>query len=107
MAYDETIAEAIRQLLGQRKDVAEKRLVGGGLGFMVGGNLCCGISSRGLTVRVGAEGKQAAVAMEHVGPLAFGGKETAAFVVVAPEALEDPDILAAWVGRGLKFVETL
>lgn len=107
MAYDEAIAEAIRQLLAPSEDVAEKRLVGGGLGFMVAGNLCCGISARGLTVRVGAEGKQAALAMDHVQPLAFGGKETAAFVVVAPEGYEDPESLAMWVDRGLKFVETL
>ena len=74
---------------------------------MVNGKLCCGISSRGLTVRVGPEGKQDAVKMDHVQPLAFGGKETAAFVVVAPDAYEDPAHLAQWVERGLRFVQTL
>jgi hypothetical protein len=53
MAYDETAAARVRHLLSGRPDVVEKRIVGG-LGFMVNGALCCGVSGDCVMVRVGA-----------------------------------------------------
>ncbi len=107
MAFDESRAERVRQLLAGRRDVEEKRIVGGGLGFMVGGNLCVGVSDRGLTVRVGPDAKTEMVARPHVRPLVLGSRETAAFVVVDWDALEVDAELTEWIERGLSFVETL
>lgn len=107
VAYDEATADRIRRLLAGRADVVEKRLGGGGLGFMVDGNLCCGVSSRGLTVRVGPEAKADAVAKPYVSPLAFGGRETAAFFVVEPAGYASPASLEEWVEEGLRYVDTL
>ena len=106
-AFEVDTIGAVRHLLAGAGDVAEKRLVGGGLGFMVDGHLCCGISRRGLTVRVGPDGKQRALQEPHVRPLAFGNREAAAFVVVEPAGLDEADALAGWVERGLQFVATL
>lgn len=107
MKDKEEIAGRIRDLLADRGTVEEKRIVGGGQGFMVNGHLCCGLSKRGLTVRVGPEGKAKALSEPHVQPLRVGKKETTAFVVVALEALEGEGALESWVARGLRFVETL
>ena len=53
MAYDEKTAERVRALLSDRRDVVEKKLMGG-LCFMVKGGMCCSVSGRGgLLVRVG------------------------------------------------------
>lgn len=101
------IADQVRQLLAARNDVEEKRIVGGGLGFMVGGHLCCGVSSRGLTVRVGADAKGDMLALPHVRALTLGKREAAAFVVVEPDGLGEPAAVASWVERGLRIVETL
>lgn len=107
MAYDESQADRVRQSLTARNDVGEKRIVGGGLGFMVAGHLCVGVSHRGLTVRVGPEAKASAVAEPQVGPLLVGSRETAAFVVVDWDALQQDEALAGWVARAVTFVETL
>ncbi len=74
---------------------------------MVGGNLCCAVTSRGLTVRLGAEGKLAALEEPHVVPHRVGAGETKAFVVVEPDGYRDDRALAGWVERGLEFVATL
>ena len=107
MAYDEVDVERVRRLLSDRSDVVEKRIVGGGWGFMVDGHLTCGVSTRGLTVRVGAAAIDDALAHDHVRRLELGGRPTAAFVVVEPDGYRDDDALRHWVERGLQFVETL
>lgn len=107
MPYDESTAERVRQVLEPQPDVVEKSIVGGGLGFMVGGYLCCGVSANGLTVRVGPENQAEAVTEPHVGPLLIGEREAGAFVVVAPDGYAGDDELREWVDRGLRFVSTL
>ena len=107
MANDDVTVNRVRRVLSNRSDVIEKAIVGGGLGFMVDGHLCCGVSVRGLTVRVGPDAKSEALAMPHVGPLTLGDREAAAFVVVEPAGLRDEDTLEYWVHRGLRFVDTL
>lgn len=107
MPHDRAIADRVRRRLGDRTDVVEKPIIGGGLGFMVGGHLCCGVSVRGLTVRVGPDAKTESVAQEHVHPLIVGKRETAAFVVVESCGPVDEASLNAWVDRGLRFVDTL
>ncbi len=48
MAFDETaLVEKVRQMLSECSDVFEKRIVGGGQGFMVRGHLCCGGEQEG------------------------------------------------------------
>jgi TfoX N-terminal domain len=107
MAYDEADVERVRHLMTGRSDVVEQGIVGGGRGFMVGGHLCCGVSMRGLTVRVGAAAVDEALTHAHVRRLEFGGRPTAAFIVVEPAGYRDDDDLARWVDQGLRFVDTL
>ena len=53
MAYDEKTVERVRNLLSARRDIVEKKLMGG-LCFMVKGAMCCSVSGRGgLLIRVG------------------------------------------------------
>lgn len=107
MVYDEQIAERVRGILSARSDVVEKPVVGGGCGFMVGGHLCVAVGSRGLTVRVGAEGKAQALNEPNVVPHLVGKRETRAFIVVEPDGIREDEALASWVERGLRFVATL
>ena len=103
MAYDPGTAERIRRVLADRDDVVEKRMVGG-LSFMVGGRMCCGVTSSGLMVRLGTDGAARALDEPYVRPLVLGGKPVAAFVVVDPEGFADDDALAVWVDRALAFL---
>lgn len=106
MGYDEKTAERVRQILSERHDVVEKRMIGG-LSFMVNGNMCCGVTSNALMVRVGAEARDWALAQPHVRPMEFAGRSLAGFVLVDPEGYQTDTSLAAWVQRGIDFVSTL
>jgi hypothetical protein len=104
--YDETTAERVRRLLSARLDVVEKRMVGG-LSFMVGGSMCCGVTGDALMVRVGPEGRERALARPHVRLMELGGRPLAGFVCVDPGGYRTDRALAAWVQRGIEFVSTL
>ncbi len=81
MGYDEKTAERVRRLLSRRRDVVEKKMVGG-LSFMVNGSMCCGLTSTALMVRVGPEAYEGALAQPHTRPMEFTGKPLAGFVCV-------------------------
>ncbi len=100
------IAVRVRRLLTGRTDVVEKRMVGG-LSFVVGGRLCCGVTSSGLMVRVGPDAVPAALREPHVRPMELGGKRLAAFVLVDPDGLPDDAVLAGWLRRALDCVSRL
>ena len=96
-------AERVRRYLRDRDDVVEKPMVGG-LSFMVGGRMCCGVTSTGLMVRLGEDGARAALGEPHVRQLELGGKPIAAFVVIDPDGYADDAALAAWLERGVDFL---
>jgi hypothetical protein len=106
MSYDEATAERVRRILSGRRDVAEKRMVGG-LSFSVDGKVCCGVSGSALMVRVGREGRAQALAEPHVRPMEFGGRPLSGFVLVDPGGFRSDSALAAWVGRGVDFASTI
>jgi TfoX/Sxy family transcriptional regulator of competence genes len=106
LSYDPAAAERVRQLLSGRRDVAEKKMVGG-LSFLVNGNMCCGITGTALMVRVGAEGREQALREPHVRPMLFAGRALSGFICSEPEGYATDDALASWVQRGLAFVSGL
>ena len=54
MAYDESLAAQVKEILSERSDVAERKMFGG-LAFMLSGNMCCCVTDKGLMVRVGPD----------------------------------------------------
>lgn len=103
MSYDEKLAARIRRALADRNDVVEKKMFGG-LCFMVGGALCCGIIEEDLLVRVGPDQFEAALAHPHVRPMDFTGRPSKRAVFVAPSGLQTEAALVRWLERGLAFV---
>jgi len=106
VTYDKGTAERVRQLLGGRPGVVEKRMVGG-LSFNVNGVMCCGVTGMALMVRVGHEAREQALAEPHVRPMAFAGRPLAGFICVDPEGFRTESALSRWVGRGVDFASTL
>ena len=104
--YDEKTAERVRRILSGRKDVVEKRMVGG-LSFMVNGSMCCGVTGAALMVRVGPRAREGALAQPHVRPMEFAGLPLAGFVCVDPGGYRTERRLTTWVQRGIDFVSTL
>lgn len=106
MAFDEGLAERLRELLADRDDVREKRMFGG-LAYLVGGNLCCGILKDRLMARVGASQYEAALQRPHAREMDFTGRPMRGFVLVEPAGFEDDDDLRQWLSLCLGFVESL
>ncbi len=106
MAYDERLLERVRQILSEREDIVEKRMVGG-RSFMVGGHLCCGVTGPDLMVRVGPDAYRSALAEPHARPMQFAGRNLNGYVLVAPEGCRETAALEAWLQRGIDFVSTL
>lgn len=103
MSYDEETAERVRRILAQRRDVVEKRMVGG-LSFIVAGRMCCGITATALMVRVGPTARDQALTEPHVRTMEFAGRPLAGFVRVDPKGFPTDEALAAWIQRGLDFI---
>jgi TfoX/Sxy family transcriptional regulator of competence genes len=101
MAYDERLAERIREVINARPGVVEKRMFGG-LGWMIGGNMAVGVMrEEHLVVRV--EPDETAELMREEGVSEFGRPGRApmrGFVVVDPAVLDDDGVLERWVSRG-------
>ena len=106
VAYDETLAERIRAALPDRPDVGERKMFGG-IAFMVGGNMACGVIGQDLMARVGKEARDAALDEPHTRPMDFTGRPMKGYLYVAPEGVADEESLQAWVDRCVEFAESL
>jgi TfoX/Sxy family transcriptional regulator of competence genes len=106
MAYDETLADRIRDALADRDDVREQKMFGG-LAFMVSGNMCCGVIGSEAMLRLGEDAADAALDEPHTRPMDFTGRPMKNMVYVAPEGLEDDAELRRWVGRAVAFAGSL
>lgn len=106
MAFDEDKADRIRAILGLRGDVTERKMFGG-LCFMVGGHMCCGLTQTDLMVRVGRDRYEAALATAHARPMDFTGRPLIGMVYVAAEGISTRASLAKWVKRGVDFASAL
>ena len=106
MAYDERLAERIRRALAVREGLSEKKMFGG-IAFMLNGNMCAGVVSDQLMVRVGPERHEEALARPHARPMDFTGRPMKGMVYVGPEGYRSDADLAAWVSQGAQFAATL
>ena len=106
MAFDEGLAERIREILRDRRGVTERKMFGG-LAFMLDGRMFVGILGDTLMARVGPEAYAKALAQKHVREMDFTGKPMKGYVFVAPEGFESDAALESWIGRCAKFVQTL
>lgn len=106
MAYDEGLAQRIRELLGERPDVTEKRMFGG-IAFMVRGHMCVGIVKDDLMVRVGPDAHEKLVRQPHARAMDFTGRPMKGFLFVGSKGLESDAALERWVGHGLSHATSL
>ena len=101
MAYDIGLAERIRSTLRGRDDVVEKRMFGG-LTFMVGGRMACGVVHDDLMVRVGLDGHDEALTEPGTRPMDFTGRPMRGMIYVASAAVATDDDLRRWVDRAVR-----
>ncbi|WP_418001723.1 TfoX/Sxy family protein [Mycobacterium sp. PDNC021] len=107
MAYDEDLANRIRELLGPVGGIEEKRMFGG-LAFLVNGNMSVAASrDSGLLVRVAPDDTDKLLERQHVSPMVMGGREMRGWLRVAPDGWKTKRQLQSWVDRGVGYAGTL
>jgi TfoX/Sxy family transcriptional regulator of competence genes len=107
MAYDEELADRVRAALAGRSDDISERRMFGGLAFMAGGHMACGVIGEDLVVRLGEDGADAALDEPGTRPMDFTGRPMKGYVYVEPSATATGEAIGAWTRRALAFVATL
>jgi hypothetical protein len=107
MAYEEELANRIRELIAGEEGLTEVRMFGG-LSFLLNGHMSVAVSSRGgILVRVGPDHASDALARPHASSPVMAGRQMKGWVRVAPEGLRTKRQLAPWVARGVDFASGL
>lgn len=106
MAYDETLAERVRDVLAPRAEVGERRMFGG-IAFMVGGNMAVGVIGDELMVRLDPADAEKALTEAHTRPMDFTGKPMKGMLFIDSAGIEADDDFAGWVEAGADFAASL
>jgi hypothetical protein len=106
MAYDETLASRVREVLPDRSDLTEKKMFGG-LCFLIGGNMCCGITRDQLMLRVGPDAYESSLSRPHAREMDFTGRALRGMVYVDAVGIVTEEDLADWVGIAVGFAGSL
>jgi TfoX/Sxy family transcriptional regulator of competence genes len=107
MAYDEELADRIREQLAGEDGVTEKKMFGG-LAFLVNGHMAVAAShTGGMLVRVDPAESDEALAQPHAELMEMRGRTMEGWIMVAPEGIADEREVESWVTRALGYVKAL
>ena len=103
MAYNEHLADRIKQLLESRKVKFTEKKMFGGLCFMVDDKMLIGVEKERLMARIDPEDESKALKRKGAKPMDFTGKVMKGFVFIDEKALDMDDDLEYWVTLCLKY----
>lgn len=107
MAYDDKLADRIRELLSGEPDLSEKKMFGG-LSFLIGGNMAVAASGQGgILVRVDPAASDELVATTSAHPMEMRGREMRGWLRVASDDVRTKRQLAKWVELGTAYARSL
>ena len=106
MAYDEALAQRVRETLRNKRGITERKMFGG-VAFMLRGHMFVGISEGSLMARIGPQNYDRALGMAGAREMDFTGKPMRGYVFVGPEGLKSPAALKRWVQLCADFAATL
>ena len=106
MAYDEGLAQRIREVLAGQPGLVEKKMFGG-VGFMLQGNMACGVNQENLIVRVGPTRYEEALGRPHARVFDMTGRPMKGWVSVGPGGYKTDRDLQDWVQQGVVFALSL
>ena len=110
MAYDEALAQRVRDMLGDNPDITERKMFGG-IAFMLSGNMAVGVRQEDLMVRVDPIDHEQALAqpgarqadMAGARQADMGSRPMKGWLLVGPDATAEDSGLEEWIARGLDF----
>jgi TfoX/Sxy family transcriptional regulator of competence genes len=107
MAYDEDLANRLREIVGREGGLTEKRMFGG-LAFLVNGNMAVSASGRGgLLVRVDPDDTEKLVRRPHAQRFVMKGRAMDGWLRVDAEGVRTKRQLESWAKRGVGYARSL
>jgi TfoX/Sxy family transcriptional regulator of competence genes len=107
VAYDERLADRIRELLEGEAGVTEQKMFGG-LAFLIRGNMAVAASGQGgALVRVDPSESDRIVATTNASPMEMRGRQMQGWLRVGPEDLRTKRQLSRWVALGATYARSL
>ncbi len=106
MAYSEELAERMRAKLKSSRGVTEKKMFGG-VGFLVNGNMACGVINDDLIVRLSEDEFAKALKRKNVRVFDYSGRPMKGWVYVSAEGYASEKALEGWMEKGLAFAKSL
>jgi TfoX/Sxy family transcriptional regulator of competence genes len=107
VAYDEDLADRIRELVSGEKRLTEQKMFGG-LAFLIGGNMAVAASGQGgILVRVDPAASDKLVATTKAQPMVMRGRSMDGWLRVDAADVRQKRQLATWVERGVTYARSL
>jgi hypothetical protein len=107
MAYDEHLAQRIRELVAQEPGLTEKKMFGG-LAFLISGNMAVSASGQGgLLLHINPDETDALLKKPHARPFEMRGREMQGWLRVEAEGVQTKQQLERWVARGVGYARSL
>ena len=106
MAFDEGLAERVRDQLHEQAGFSERRMFGG-LCFLINGNMCCGIVKDTLMIRVGPTAYAELLKRTHAREMDFTGRSLKGMLYIDPPGIAEDADLSFWLKQCLDFAGSL
>lgn len=106
MAFDEGLAGRIRGALANGNAFLERRMFGG-IAFMPGGNMCCGVINDELMVRVAPKDYATLLKRPHAREMDFTGRPMKGYLFVAAAGCANATSLKSRLGAAVRHARNL
>lgn len=106
MTFDEGLSQRIRDLISDLPGYQERKMFGG-IGFLLAGNMACGVNQEDLIIRVGKDNYQDALSKPDVTVFDLTGRAMTGWIVVKTPGYQKDVALQEWVDQGVAFALTL
>jgi TfoX/Sxy family transcriptional regulator of competence genes len=103
MAYNEKLADRVREIISLTANITEEKKMFGGLCFMVNNKMCVGVEKERLMVRLNPEMYDEVMEQEGCMPMDFTGRIMKGYVFVDLEALNTKKKLGYWIKLALDY----
>lgn len=106
MAYNEVLAGQIEKIMGELPQYEAKKMFGG-VGYMIRGNMACGVHKDKLIVRVGPDKHEETLARPHTAVFDITGRPMIGWIMISREGYENEADLRSWIRQGIEFALSL
>ena len=105
MAYNEKLADRVREVIAAVETNVEEKKMFGGLCFMVNDKMCVGVQQKNLMLRIAPEKFEEALEKEGCRPMQFGGRVMKGFIYVDESVLNSRKKLESWMKLPLEYIK--